>query len=707
MPIKKILIGILFVCIALGIWGSFFIINILKELPRPEQVTNFQPVQSTKIYDRTGEVLLYEIHGDQNRAVVSLQDIPLRAQQATIAIEDQAFYEHSGFSISGFFRALWINISSGGTRRPGGSTITQQLVKNAFLSSEKTIERKAKEFILAYWIEQHYTKDEILSLYLNQVSYGSNAYGIESASQLYFGKSAKELSLAQSALLAALVQAPSYYSPWGDHKDELLTRKDYVLEKMYKMDFIDQEELDRAQNEPLDFLSQNLGSIRAPHFVILIKDYLEKKYGEEYVQNGGLKVITTLDWNLQEHAEKVVKEGAARNAELYKGTNASLVAQDPKTGQILSLVGSADYFNDDISGQFNVATQGLRQPGSAFKPFAYLTAFMKGYTPETIVFDVPTEFTPNNPSCPILVNFSIKNSSCFHPQNFDGVFRGPVSLKQALAQSINVPAVKTLYLAGLDSVIETAKKMGINTLADKSRFGLSLVLGGGEVRLIDMVNAYSVFAQNGVKHNQSFILKIENNQGDVLEEYKDVSEKVIDGQFTQVINSILSDVSLRSGLFQSSLSLTVFDGHEVALKTGTTNDYRDAWVLGYTPFITVGVWAGNSDYTPMQQQGGSILAAIPIWSDFLRGTINSFPPESFPRPTFSFSSQPMLSGQYITQTPSSPHIHSILYYIQKENPTIFQSQYNPANDPQFYNWEVPVIEWAKQNIPNFISVYNK
>lgn len=704
---KKIFIGLLILGLLAGIWVSVLVVEVVQELPRPEQVANFQPVQSTKIYDRTGEVLLYEIHGDQNRVVIPSQDIPQYIKQATVAIEDQSFYQHSGFSVSGFLRALWINISSGGTRRPGGSTITQQLVKNAFLSSEKTLQRKLKEFILAYWTEQHYTKDEILTLYLNQVPYGSNAYGIEAASRLYFGVEAKNLSLAQSAALAAMVQAPSYYSPWGDHKDELLARKNYVLDQMYKMNFIDQEELDRAKGVGLVFLSQNLGSIRAPHFVMMIKDYLEKTYGEEYVQNGGLNVITTLDWNLQEKAEEVVKNGAERNAKLYKGKNASLVAQDPKTGQVLALVGSADYFNEDIDGQFNVATQGKRQPGSSFKPFAYLTAFMEGYTPDTIVFDVPTEFAPNNPSCPIVVNFSNKNTSCFHPQNFDNQFRGPVSLQQALSQSINVPAVKVLYLAGLDSVIQTAQKMGIGTLTDKSRFGLSLVLGGGEVHLIDMVNAYSVFAQNGVKHNQSFILSVTNNQGDQLESYKDVSQKVVDPQPVEEINSILSDVSLRSGLFHSSLNLTVFDGYEVALKTGTTNDYRDAWVMGYTPFLTVGVWAGNSDYTPMQQQGGSILAAVPIWSDFMNGVINSFSPESFPRPEPSLSSQPMLNGQYIIQTENGLQVHSILYYIDKNNPTTSQTQYVPATDPQFYNWEVPVIEWANIHIPNFSSTYNK
>jgi len=429
-----------------------------------------------------------------------------------------------------------------------------------------------------------------------------------------------------------------------------------------------------------------------------------------------LKVITTLDWNFQQAAQKAIKEGAARNKEMYKGKNAALVAQDPKTGQILAMVGSADYFDKEIDGNFNVATQGLRQPGSAFKPFAYLTAFQKGYTPDTIIFDVPTEFVPNNPNCPPIVNYNNNNKSCFHPKNYDESFRGPVTLKQALAQSLNVPSVKVLYLAGIKETIENAKKMGITTLNNSNQYGLSLVLGGGAVKLIELVNAYSVFAQEGIKHEQSFILEVRNNKGEILEKFVDNAQQVLDPQYTQIINQILSDVQLRSGLFQASLPLTQFDGYQVALKTGTTNDYRDAWVIGYTPFIVVGVWAGNSDYSPMQRKGGSILAAVPIWSNFLKQVINQFPQEMFTPPEPLISTKPMLNGQYInfvnfkqnnSTTTSSPQVHNILYYLDKDNPLGEFSSPNPGNDPQFENWEIPVIQWAQLNIPNFSTQYNK
>jgi len=512
-------------------------------------------------------------------------------------------------------------------------------------------------------------------------------------------------------LLAGVLQAPSYYSPWGNHVDELLARKDYTLSQMQKLDFIDQQEYEAAKAEPIEFVSQTIGSIRAPHFVIMVKEYLERVYGKELVENGGLRVVTTLDWNLQEEAQSAITEGVARNKELYNGSNASLVAQDPKTGQILALVGSANYFDNDIDGQFNVATQGVRQPGSSFKPFVYLTAFEEGYLPSSIIFDVPTEFAPNNPNCPSVVNFDNSNPACFHPQNYDSAYRGPISLQDALAQSINVPAVKVLYLAGLSNSITTAQKFGITTLTDTKNYGLSLVLGGGAVRLVDMVNAYSVFAQGGIKHTQSFILRVEKNSGEVLESYSDTPTRVADQRYVNMINTILSSVSLRSGLFHSSLPLTVFNGYDVALKTGTTNDYRDAWSIGYTPFITVGVWAGNSNYKPMQQQGGSILAAVPIWSSFMRQAINNYKPEGFS--VYDDTDQsfiPMIDGSYVITRPQdqSPQIHSILYYIDKNDPATTRDSTNPPNnDPQFYNWELPILNWAQINIPNFLSSYNK
>ncbi|MFA5099126.1 MAG: PBP1A family penicillin-binding protein [Candidatus Paceibacterota bacterium] len=677
----------------LGIWGLISVGRMAQELPNPEEFIDGQITQSTKIYDRTGEVLLYEIHGDQKRTVIPFSDIPQYAREATLAMEDQNFYEHAAMDIKGTIRAFIADVMSGDMSQ-GGSTITQQLAKNTFLTPEKTITRKIKELILANWIEDRYTKDKILELYLNQIPYGTNAYGIESASQTYFNKTAKDLSLAESATLAAMLQAPSYYSPWGTHVKELINRKDYALEQMEKLGFIDKQQKESAQKEQLNFTSQNIGTIKAPHFVMMVKDYLSQKYGDDTMEKGGLKVITTLDWKLQQAAETAVETGATKNTELYQGKNAALVAQDPKTGQILALVGSKSWYDDSIDGKFNAAVQGLRQPGSSFKPFAYVTAFEKGYSPNSVVFDLPTEFSSYTDQCPLInINYNNDNPLCFHPQNFDGDFRGPINLRNSLAQSINISAVKVLYLAGLNNVIETAKNFGISTLTDPGRYGLSLVLGGGEVKLIDMVEAYSVFSQEGIKHNQSIILEVDNAKGDVLEKYLDQATRIIDQQYPKLINNILSDNDARAGLFQGSLSLTVFPGRDVALKTGTTNDYKDAWTLGYTPSLVVGVWAGNNDNAAMQKHAGSILAAVPIWSEFMNAALQNYPMEFFNKPDDVQESKPMMNGEYVV----NGQIHDILYYVDKNNPTGPQPL-NPEFDSQYWNWELPIKNWW-QNLP--------
>ncbi len=711
--LKKIFLYGFISLLVVGVIGLIYFIQIIRSLPHPENIADLQPTQSTKIYDRTGQILLYEIHGNENRTIIAPQNIPNFMKEAAVAIEDQGFYQHSALDWKGIARAFFVNLLRGKISQ-GGSTITQQLAKTIFLTPERTVSRKIKEWILSYWLEQNYSKDEILDYYLNQIPFGSNTYGIEAASQTYFGIDAKDMTLPECATLAAMIQAPTYYSPWGTHKDELLTRKNHVLEQMEALGYINSQQLSQAMNQQLVFQPQSIGNIKAPHFVMKVRDDLINKYGENMVENGGLKVITTLDYNLQQAAEKAVTDGVARNTQLYKGTNASLVAQDPKTGQILAMVGSANYFDTSIDGNFNVATQGLRQPGSSFKPFVYLTALEEGYTPDTVVFDTPTEFSANNPNCPVVPDFTQKNTQCFHPQNFDNLFRGPVTMKQALAQSLNIPSVKFLYLAGIQNSIATAQKMGITTLSDPSSYGLSLVLGGGAVKLIDMVGAYSIFSQDGVQHPMSYILSVQDNKGQTLDQYVDNAVQVEDPQSVRIINSILSDSTLRAPLFGASLNLTTFNGYQVALKTGTTNDYRDAWVLGYTPFLTVGVWAGNSDYTPMQKSGGSILAAVPMWSEFLKSVINQYPPETFNPPAESVSSKPMLNGQYIyypnsnsSSSTSSPQIHNILYYVDKNNPQSDFSVPNPGNDPQFNNWETSVINWAKNNIPNFDTDYNK
>jgi 1A family penicillin-binding protein len=665
--------------------GAFILIGVIsfwyfaKDLPSFEEISNRRITQSTKIYDRTGKVLLYEISNGQKRTKIPLSEIPEELKAGTISIEDANFYTEPGFSIKGTLRAFLTNLRRGRIVQ-GGSSITQQLARNAFLSTEQTITRKIKEIIIAIRLTRYYPKDQILELYLNEIPYGPTLYGVEAASEAYFSKPAKDLSPKESAVLAALPKAPSYYSPWGSHQEELLVRADLVLKRMFELGKITESEYKKALAEKISFSPQGDG-MRAPHFVIAVQDYLTQKYGEDEVRVGGLKVITTLDWDLQQIGEKAVADGAKRNEELYKGKNSALVSEDPKTGQILVMVGSRDYFEKDAEGNFNVATQGLRQPGSALKPFVYMGAFEKGFTPETILFDVPTNFdTTGNPE------------KKYTPENFDEIFRGPVNIRHSLAQSINIPAVKSLYLVGLSNTLKTLSNFGITTLNDPRRYGLSLVLGGGEVKLIEMVEAYSVLAANGIKRPQVLVLEVKDQTGKVLESFKDQPEEVINSQYPRLVTDILSDVDARAPLYSASLGLTQVPGHDIALKTGTSNDYRDAWTFGYTPTLVTGVWAGNNDNKPMQKQGSSILAALPIWHNFMEQALSGKPSEGFVRPDPTLPQKPVLAGSYVVDG----EIHDILYYVDKNNPT-GPNPSNPDADPQFKNWEVGVLEWAGRN----------
>ncbi len=679
--------------------GALFVISAISQLPPLTMLQEREVSQSTRIYDRTGTKLLYEIYGEEKRTVVPFDQIPLQIKQATLAIEDAGFYEHSALDFSSLLRALLVNIRNASVVQ-GGSTITQQLAKKAFLSDERTFTRKLKELLIAYKLEQAFTKDQILELYLNQIPYGTNAYGIESAAQTYFQKTAIDLTLPEAALLAAIPQAPSYYSPFGSHVQELLARKNLVLTRMAELGYITKTQLAVAEKTDLVFSRvKNLNL--APHFAIAVKEYLEQQYGEDYVRRAGLKVITTLDATLQESAEKAVAAGAARNTELYKGTNAAMVVADPKTGQILALVGSRNYFDKEIDGQFNVAMQGLRQPGSALKPFVYLAALKLGYPATTILFDTETEFnTVNDPA------------KSYKPHDYDESFKGPISFRNALAQSVNIPAVKTLYLVGVDNFLKMLQQFGVNTLEQRDRFGLSLVLGGGEVYLNELVGAYSVLAQEGVKHEQHLTLSVTDQKGRILESYRDIAEPVADPQPVRAINDILSDKNARAPLFQNSLNLTVFDGYDVALKTGTTNDYRDAWAIGYSPNLVAGVWAGNNDNVPMERRGGSILAAVPILNAFLREALPTMPAESFNPPEPERVNKPMLNGNHIGYFQADgklyPQIHDILYYVDKRNP-LGPIPVRPENDPQFSNWEQGVLTWAGMTIPGglFGGGYNQ
>ena len=665
-----------------------FLLNAVRSLPDPGEIANIQVSQSTKIYDREANTLLYEIYGEEKRTVISSEDIPEVVRQATVSIEDDSFYDHPAFDWRGVVRAVFVNLIRGRVAQ-GGSTITQQLAKNAFLTNERTLSRKLKELVLAVRLEEEYTKGEILDLYLNQVPYGHNAYGIEAASRIFFEKSVGDLTLNEVALLASLPQSPSYYSPWGNHLAELENRKNVVLQRMWELGYIDDAELEAASESMPEVAERPETGISAPHFVIYIQDYLRDKYGEEALRADGLKVVTTLDKTLQGFAEEAVRAGVERNSGLYGGENGALIAIDPQTGQILAMVGSKDYFADPVpegctpgtnckfEGNFNVATQGLRQPGSAIKPFVYLTAMQQGFTPDTIVWDVPTEFAP---ACPGVVDFSNRNTACYHPRNFSPTFLGPITMKEALARSINIPAVKTLYLAGLGNTIETVSKLGITTLNDPARLGLSLVLGGGEIRLVELTGAYAALGADGVYRPPVGILKIESATGETLEEYEDTGSQVVSPQEVRLINEILSSVELRSGLFSSSLPLTQVPGHQVAIKTGTTNDYVDAWAFGYTPSLAVGVWAGNNNRVPLSSGGGSILAAIPMWNSFATKALAEKPLATFERPAPVFADNPILNGKLIRGS-----FHTILYYIGR------------TGDPQFSNWETGVQNWLRTN----------
>jgi len=481
------------VVIILGIFavGSLFLWVSTFTIPDLSSFNERKVSQSTKIYDRTGTILLYDLNRGIKRTVVTDNEISRNIKNATVAIEDSEFYTHHGIRPTSIFRAILANIGAGGFSQ-GGSTITQQVVKNSLLTTEKKISRKLKEWILALKLERVLSKIEILNLYLNEAPYGGTVYGIEEAGQTYFGKKAADLSIAESAYLASLPNAPSYFSPYGNNKQKLEDRKNLVLAKMLEKKFINQEEYSRAINEKVVWKPQENLGIKAPHFVMFIRQYLEEKYGKAIVEQGGLKVITTLDYGLQEKAEAMAKQYASENEKKFNAENVSLIALDPKTGQILAMVGSRDYFDKTIDGNFNVALA-HRQPGSSFKPIVYAEAFKKGYTPETVVFDLQTEFsTECNPDgTPITAG---NEDRCYMPENYDHVYRGPINLRNALAQSINIAAIKVLYLAGIKDSLRLAKDMGIKSLTNVGQYGLTLVLGGGEVSLLDLTGAYGTFA---------------------------------------------------------------------------------------------------------------------------------------------------------------------------------------------------------------------
>ena len=674
-----------------------------------------QITQSTKIYDHTGEVLLYNLGENLRRTVVRGDQISRNIKNATVAIEDWDFYNHHGVRPTSILRAFINNTFTTGNTQ-GGSTLTQQVIKNSLLTGEKKYSRKIKELVLAFKLERAMSKDDILSLYLNESPYGGNVYGVEEASQMFFGKPASDLDLTESAYIASLPQAPTYYSPYGNHKDKLEERKNLVLRRMQELGFISTEEEKVAKNEKVSFLPQDNFTIKAPHFVFFVRQYLEEKYGKEIVDRGGLKVITTLDWEMQKKAEEIVKEFAPGNESSFKAKNAGVVAMDPKTGKILAMVGSRDYFENENDGNFNV-TLAHRQPGSSFKPFVYATAFKKGYTPDTVVFDLPTQFqTTCSPIATDPANQT--NPNCYAPENYDGKYRGPITFRSALAQSINIPAIEVLYLAGIRNSLSTAADLGISTLGNASRYGLTLVLGGGEVTPLEMTNAYGVFAADGIYNHYSGIERVEDALGAVLEEFTLSPRAVLEPQIARTISDILSDNIARTPSFGANSPL-YFPDADVAAKTGTTNDYRDMWVVGYSPNLALGIWVGNNDNSSMEKKVAGFVVA-PMWRKIFDAISVNLPKESFERPIYTYQSdlnvKPIMrgiwqggrtyfidsvSGKLATDyTPietkvekADYDVHSILHWLDKDNP-LGPAPANPAADPQYLFWEMPVQTWA-------------
>ena len=714
---KKFLKNFILLLASIFIFLSGIIIFWLFSLEIPDfhAFEDRKVVSSTQIYDRTGKILLYDIHQDIKRTNIAFEQMGLNIKNATVAIEDSEFYNHGGIRITSIVRAVLSNFLGGKTQ--GGSTITQQLVKNTLLTQRKSYIRKMKEWILAIKIDRSMPKEKILEYYLNEVPYGGNVYGIEAASKTYFDKEAIDLTLAEAAYLASIPQSPTILSPYGKNKDKLEVRKNLVLSRMLELKFITKEEYLKAKSEAVVFVLPATQGIKAPHFVFFIKDYLEQKYGVEMVENGGLKVITTLDFDLETKAEQLIKEGALQNEKDWNGKNAGLVAIDPKTGQILVMVGSRDYFDKTIDGNYNIATAN-RQPGSSFKPFIYATAFNKSFTPETVLFDLPTEFqTTCDARGKALPGHSQKD--CYMPDNYDGKYRGPLSLRDALAQSINLPAVKLFYLAGLPDSLQTAETMGISTLKDVNRYGLTLVIGGGEVSLLDMTSAYGVFANSGIKSPYTGILKVEDLSGKTLEEFQSNSQEVLPKNTALTISDILSDNKARAPTFGLNSSLNI-PGKNVAAKTGTTNNNKDAWTIGYTPSIVAGVWAGNNDNLPMKK--GGVAVAGPIWNKFMNEALAKIPAESFEKPNLEIDPmkvKPVLRGFWQGNenffidkisgklaTPYTPketleekvitNVHSILYWVNR-NDILGPAPLNPESNSQFSHWEIPVQSWWAQN----------
>ncbi len=607
-----------FILVVIGVFTFFILFAIFsKDLPMPGQVKRHSGY-STKIYDREGN-LLYDLFNTERRDPVTSEQLPDLLKKAVVAIEDKDFYENEGYDLKTILRIPYYVIKD--RRVIGGSTITQQLVKNALLTNERTVSRKFKEIILAIQIDRLYTKDEIIAMYLNETPYGGNIWGVSTAAKVFFDKDLSELNLVESAFLAGLPQAPSRYSPYNgrfDYSGEPLwkLRTQGVLRRMKEDQYISGEEYDQAllDLEELTFEETNT-DIQAPHFVFYVKERLIDIFGEELVERGGLEVTTTLDLDFHNQAQQIVADEIDKlDNDRYKISNGAAIVMDPNTGEIISMVGSRDYFHSTISGQFNVAVDGLRQPGSSIKPVTYLTMLRQGYTPATMLVDVRTNFKTN------------ENMPNYEPRNYDGTYHGPVNLRKSLGSSLNVTAVKSLAIVGIENFLQQAYEMGFETFEPNEenlkRFGLAITLGGGEVHLIDTVTAYSTFANGGLKVNPVSILEVKNREGKVIYQHKPVrGKRIITQGEAFLINDILSDNNARLLAFHPNSLLNT--GKAIAVKTGTTNKQKDNWTIGWSQDIMVGVWVGNNDNTSMSVVASGITGASPIWRQIIDTALES------------------------------------------------------------------------------------
>ncbi|HPJ17440.1 MAG TPA: transglycosylase domain-containing protein [Candidatus Woesebacteria bacterium] len=572
---------------------------LLKDLPNPKKLSLDEYPEASQVYDRNGK-LLYEFYSEKRRIVSSLNEIPDDLKKATLAIEDSNFYKHIGFDFKGILRGLYRTVIE--KRLQGGSTLTQQLVKNALLSPERTWTRKIKEAVLTIATEVLYSKDQIFEMYFNQTPYGGTMWGVKAAAKGIFNKEVKDLTLAESALLAGLPGSPTRYSPFA-HPEAAKKRQEMVLKRMRELNYISEEVYQKAVSEPLNYYLSKT-NIEAPHFVFYVKERLVEKYGLKRVNEGGLKVTTSLDLGIQKQAEEIVASETAKLAKM-KVSNGAMLITEPKSGQILAMVGSKDYFSNDIDGKYNVTTA-LRQPGSSIKPLNYAVGIEMGKVTAASVFD-------DNPTC-----FAVANQKPYCPTNYGGAYHGIQSLRNSLANSLNIPAVKVLKLNGLETFIASVSAMGISTYKDPSQYGLSLTLGGGEVMMTDMATAFGVLANSGLRQDLDPILKVEDNKGEVIYQYQFIpGNRVLSRETSYIITQILSDDGARGMVFGRGSMLNIKGHPEVAVKTGTTNDMKDNWTIGYSPDYVVAVWVGNNDNTRMGGLVSGTTGAAPIWNKMM------------------------------------------------------------------------------------------